>query len=78
MNDEHAKLLASLSGLADKTERAERKIMDKASRRIDAINARLETLRGTIEIRGESEYLALVKERGELSRVIAMAQKNLA
>lgn len=78
MNDEHAKLLASLSGLAVKTEKAERRILDKASRRIDAINARLETLRGTIEIRGESEYLALVKERGDLNRVIAMAQQNLA
>lgn len=78
MNDQHAQLLASLSRLSDKTEKAEARILDRATRRVNAINARLETLRATIEIRGESEYLALVEERGQLSRVIATAEKTLA
>lgn len=72
MNDQHVKLMASLDRLSAKTEKAERAIVDKASRRLDAINARLETLRGTIEIRGEDEYLGLVRERADLMRVIAM------
>ena len=71
--------LTELDGLSEKTESAERRILTAAQSRIDAVQARIETLRPTVLLgaKAEEEYKALVEERRKLRVVIAQAQQVL-
>lgn len=72
--------LGDLHGLAAKTEAAERRILEQATRRLDEVNAAIERARPGVESAPENaqdRYLGLVQERGQLNVVIAKARKAL-
>lgn len=72
--------LGELHGLAAKTEAAERRILQSAEERLDAVNASLERLRPGVEAApdaSQDRYLSLVEERGQLHTVIAKARQVL-
>lgn len=73
--------LGDLAGLADRTERTERRILEQAEKRLDEVQAALERARPGIEAApdaAQQRYQDLVAERGQLSMVIAQAKKVLA
>lgn len=73
--------LGELASLADKTERAERRILEAAEARLDTVQQEIETVRGDAQRgdeKAEDRYLDLVRERGKLQTVIARARSNLA
>ena len=73
MSDDLTGRLATLGLLAHRTEKAEARIRRRAEDRLSEVGDRLEALRPTVAIHGEEEYLALLKERAQLQRIIAMA-----
>lgn len=76
----HAQL-ADLAALAEKTERAERRILEQAEKRLDAVNAELERRRPGVEAASDDDqqhYTDLVAERGHLHQVIAKAHAALS
>jgi len=73
--------LGDLAGLADRTERTERRILEQAEKRLDEVQAALERARPGIEAApdaAQQRYQDLVAERGQLHMVIAQARKVLA
>ena len=73
--------LGELAGLADRTERTERKILEQAEKRLDDVQAAIERARPGIEAAPDAaqrRYQDLVSERGQLNMVIAQARKVLA
>lgn len=75
------KHLGELQTLAGETEAAERRILERAQARLDVVNAMIERQRPGVESApeaGQSRYLALVEERGQLGVVIAKARKILS
>ncbi len=72
--------LTDLSGLAGKTEAAERNIFKAANRRLKAVQVEIERARPGVEAAPEStqeRYLALISERGQLQVVISKARQAL-
>lgn len=72
--------LGELGKLSAKTEAAERRILERASARLDEVNASLERLRPGVEAapeRSQDRYVKLVEERGQLQTVIAKARAAL-
>lgn len=73
--------LGELAGLADRTERTERRILEQAEKRLDEVQAAIERARPGIEAApdaAQQRYQDLVAERGQLHMVIAQARKALA
>jgi hypothetical protein len=72
--------LGELHGLAAKTEAAERRILERATARLDEVNAAIERLRPGVETApgaSQDRYLSLITERGQLATVIAKARQAL-
>lgn len=72
--------LGELDKLASETEANERRILERAQTRLDAVNAMIERQRPGIEgapDASQDRYVALVEERGQLQIVIAKAKKAL-
>lgn len=72
--------VGELGRLADKTEAAERRILERAQSRLETVNAMIERQRPGVEAApddAQSRYLSLVEERGQLGMVIAKARKFL-
>ncbi|MDH6233131.1 hypothetical protein M2281_003742 [Mesorhizobium soli] len=73
--------LGELGALADKTEKAERAILQRAEARLTQVSSLIERARPGVEAAddgGQQRYLDLVAERGLLQTVIAKAQQALA
>lgn len=73
--------LGELGAMAEKTEMAERRILEAAEKRLDQVEADIVKARPGVEAAGDDEqqrYLDLVAERGQLHTVIAKARKALA
>lgn len=72
--------LGELHGLAAKTEAAERRILERATARLDEVNAAIERLHPGVETApdaSQDRYLSLITERGQLGTVIAKARQAL-
>lgn len=72
--------LGELHGLASKTEASERRILEQAQRRLDAVNGMIERQRPGVEGGPEAaqdRYLDLVQERAQLQTVIAKSKSAL-
>lgn len=72
--------LGELHGLAAKTERAERRILEQAQRRHAEVVAAIERARPGIDgapDAAQDRYINLVKERGQLEVVIAKSRAAL-
>lgn len=72
--------LGDLAGLADRTERTERRILEQAEKRLDEVQKSIDAARPGIEAASDDEqrkYQDLVAERGQLNLVIAQARKAL-
>lgn len=71
--------IGELSGLAEKTDAAERKILEAAEKRLETVESRLGELRtrALVDTEAGKEYQGLALERGRLNMVIAQARKNL-
>ena len=79
--DKTQKHLGELSGLASKTEAAERRILAAAQKRLADVQAEIQQLGPGIEGRPDADqdkYIELVAERGQLNTVIAKANAALA
>lgn len=73
--------LGELAGLADRTERTERRILEQAEKRLAEVQASMERARPGIEAApdaAQQRYTDLVAERGQLELVIARAREALA
>lgn len=73
--------LGELSGLAEKTQRTEQRILAQAEKRLGEVQAAIERARPGIEAApdaAQQRYQDLVAERGQLNMVIAQARKVLA
>ncbi len=72
--------LGELASLADKTDAAERKILEAAEKRLAWAGDRMAELKPRAILDGEAgrEYQELSLERQRLQTVIAQARKNLA
>lgn len=71
--------LGELGALADKTERAERDILERAHKRLDEVTSRIQELFPHVHTQDDAgqEYTDLVMERGRIERVIANANQVL-
>ena len=71
--------IGELSSLAEKTDAAERKILESAEKRIDWVQSRMGELRAKALTDGDAgkEYQSLAMERSRLNLVIAQARKNI-
>ncbi|MEN6544489.1 MAG: hypothetical protein ABFE07_00435 [Armatimonadia bacterium] len=72
--------LGDLAALTSKTEAAERRILERAEKRLTEVQAEIDKLHPGIHGASEQaqdEYLALITERGQLHTVIAKAQQAL-
>jgi hypothetical protein len=72
--------LGDLGAIAHKTEAAERKILESALTRREAVEAQIKRARAGIAAAPKStedRYLDLVSERGQLDVVISRAKKAL-
>lgn len=72
--------LGDLGALASKTELAEKKILAQAQKRLTEVETAIERARPGVEAApdtAQDRYLDLLKERGQLSIVIAKAQHAL-
>jgi hypothetical protein len=72
--------LATLAGLAAKTEAAERRILKSAESRLAVVQAQIDRARPGVESapdEAQDRYLELVRERGQLHQVIARARQVL-
>lgn len=73
--------LGELAGLAAKTEAAERRILERAEKRLVQVQAEIEKAAPGAQHAddaGQQQYLDLVAERGQLHVVIAKARAALA
>jgi vacuolar-type H+-ATPase subunit H len=73
--------LGDLAGLADKTERTERRILEQAEKRLTEVQTAIDRARTGIEAApddAQQRYQQLIVERGQLQMVIAQAKKALA
>lgn len=72
--------LAHLGGLSARTEATERRILDAAQARIEAVEADLNALKGRALVDDEAadRYRALTFEHGQLDMVIARARQELS
>lgn len=73
--------IGELAGLAEKTERTERRILEQAEKRLAEVQAAIERARPGIDAASDTEqdrYQKLVAERGRLNTVIAQAKAALA
>lgn len=73
--------LGELGMLADKTEKAERRILEAAEKRLDEVSGLIERAQPSAQSAddaGQQRYLDLVAERGQLNIVIANARQALA
>lgn len=78
--DKVRKKLGELASLTARTEEDERRILDRAVKRRDVVQAAIERARPGIETapeEGQERYQALITERGHLDLVIARANKTL-
>lgn len=77
--DNTRRQLGELGALADKTEKAERDILERARKRHEEVASRIEELRPKVHTdqAAADEYTDLVSERGTLERVIANALEVL-
>ncbi len=71
--------LAHLGGLAARTEQAEKKILEAAQSRLEAVDADLAKLRPRVLLDPETgkQYQSLTMERGQLQTVIGQSQQHL-
>lgn len=71
--------LGELGAMAAKTEADERKILERAEKRLEEVVSRIEELRPQVHASEDAgtEYTDLVSERGSLERVIANAREVL-
>jgi hypothetical protein len=69
--------LGQLAVMAQQTEAAERKILARATQRLDEVQAELPKARQGALTGGGEQYMRLVKEQGQLQQVIAQARKVL-
>lgn len=76
IDDTHRKL-GELSVMAQQTEAAERKILARATQRLDEVQAELRKVQGEALVGGGTGYMELVQERGQLQQVIAQARQHL-
>jgi hypothetical protein len=74
------KRLAHLSGLADKSEQAERAIRDAAQKRLAAVETDMRKLQPRVVTDDDAgkQFAALLTEKGQLMIVIAKARQVLA
>lgn len=73
--------LGDLAGLAERTKRAEQRILKQAEKRLAEVQASLERARPGIDAApdaAQARYQDMVAERGQLHMVIAQAKKVLA
>lgn len=72
--------LNGLQLLAYKTEQAERRILQAAEERLDAVQSELGTLRPRVlaDADAAERYQALILERGKLQQVIARSRQHLS
>jgi hypothetical protein len=79
MRDQIRSRIADLSALAAKTQATERRILERAERRLEQIAGRLEEIKPRVLL-DESlsdEYQRLILERGKLGLVVAQARRVL-
>jgi 4-diphosphocytidyl-2C-methyl-D-erythritol kinase len=76
IDDTHRKL-GELAVMAQQTEAAERKILARATQRLDEVQAELKEAGSHALTGGGDKYMALVQERGQLQQVIAQARQVL-
>jgi len=79
MRDQIRSRIADLSALAAKTQATERRILERAERRLEQIAGRLEEIKPRVLL-DESlsdEYQRLILERGKLGIVVAQARRVL-
>lgn len=71
--------LADLGGLSAHTADTERRILEAAEHRLEAVQADLDKLRPRVNLDDDAadRYSALVLERGQLSTVIAQSREAL-
>jgi len=72
--------LGELNSLANKTDKAERQILERASARLEEVNAQIKRAQPGLEgapDASQDRYLELVQERGQLQMVIAKARSVL-
>lgn len=71
--------LLSLARIADTTRDAERRILEAAMARLEAVDADIDRLRGRalLDEHAGQQYSALIEERGRLALVIARAREHL-
>lgn len=72
--------LGELAALSDKTEKAERKILDDATRMLADVEGKMSAAasRALQSDKGGDEYTELVAERGRLQQVISRAKAVLS
>lgn len=73
--------IGELAGLADRTERTERRILEQAEKRHSEVMTAIERARPGIEAApddAQQRYQDLVAERGQLEIVIARAKQALS
>lgn len=73
--------LGELDGLAKKTEASERGILQRATARLEQVEAMIERQRPGVEAAPDSaqdRYVTLVEERGRLQIVIAKSKEALS
>lgn len=75
--DQTHRHLGELATLSHQTQQAEQQILDRAQQRLKEVENALLKAKATAMTGGEDEYMALVKERGQLHQVIAQARHNL-
>jgi 4-diphosphocytidyl-2C-methyl-D-erythritol kinase len=75
--DDTHRNLGQLAAMAQQTEAAERKILARATERLDEVQSELRKGAEDALTGGGDKYMALVQERGQLQQVIAQARQVL-
>lgn len=78
--DKARESLGDLAGLSAKTEAAEKRILEAAQQRLEAVQTEIKRSRKGVEFgpdKAQERYLALIKERGQLQSVIARSEEAL-
>lgn len=72
--------IGELASLDAQTDAAERKILERAEKRLEAVQARMDELhpRAVVDNAAGTEYLTLAKERHQLNVIIETAKRNLS
>lgn len=76
LNDTRA-TLGELATMAHQTEDAERRILARATERLEQVQTELQATGGEALTGGGDKYMALIQERGQLQQVIAQARQVL-